>query len=155
MTPSYEDEEDELRGIISYQAASPDEIAIVKFTEQVGLQLLKRDRHSITLLHTGSGQLLEYEILYNFPFNSDTKRMGIIVRDKNTDETWFMEKGADTVMSVIVNQNDWLDEETGNMAREGLRTLVIARKKLSLSSYKEFTESYKNASLAMQNSRCY
>ena len=151
VTPSYEDEEDELRGIISYQAASPDEIAIVKFTEQVGLQLLKRDRHSITLLHTGSGQLLEYEILYNFPFNSDTKRMGIIVRDKKTDETWFMEKGADTVMSVIVNQNDWLDEETGTMAREGLRTLVIARKKLSLSSYKEFTESYKNASLAMHD----
>ena len=39
-----------------------------------------------------------------------------------------MQKGADTVMSSIVSSNDWLDEETGNMAREGLRTLVIGKK---------------------------
>ena len=34
-------------------------------------------------------------------------------------------------MSNIVQSNDWLDEECENMAREGLRTLVIGRKKLS------------------------
>jgi len=28
-------------------------------------------------------------------------------------------KGADTVMSRIVLYNDWLEEECGNMAREG------------------------------------
>ena len=30
-------------------------------------------------------------------------------------------KGADTVMSSIVQYNDWLNEEVDNMAREGLR----------------------------------
>ena len=54
--------------------------------------------------------------------------MGIIVKDKNREDIWFMQKGADTVMSSIVSSNDWLDEETGNMAREGLRTLVIGKK---------------------------
>ena len=31
-------------------------------------------------------------------------------------------------MAKIVQKNDWLEEETGNMAREGLRTLVMAKK---------------------------
>lgn len=122
VTPTFEDDE------LTYQAASPDEIAIVKFTESVGLSLFKRDRHSISLLHEHSGKTLNYEILQVFPFNSDSKRMGIIVRDEQLDEYWFMQKGADTVMSKIVESNDWLEEETGNMAREGLRTLVIGRK---------------------------
>ncbi|QLG73857.1 hypothetical protein HG535_0F03680 [Zygotorulaspora mrakii] len=145
VTPTFEDEE------ITYQAASPDEIAIVKFTELVGLSLFKRDRHSVTLLHEHSGKLLNYEILQVFPFNSDTKRMGIIVHDQIKDEYWFLEKGADTVMSSIVEPNDWLEEETGNMAREGLRTLVIGRKKLSLKIYDQFRKKYDEASLSMLN----
>lgn len=138
-------------GSITYQAASPDEIAIVKFTELVGLSLFKRDRHSITLIHNATGQYLNYEILQVFPFNSDTKRMGIIIKDVKKDEYWFLEKGADTVMKPIVQANDWLEEETNNMAREGLRTLVIARKKLTPKSYELFKNKYQQASSSMSN----
>lgn len=142
VTPSIED------GEISYQAASPDEIAIVRFTQSVGMSLFKRDRSSMVLSHNGN--MLNFDILYVFPFTSVTKRMGIIVKDSQ-GEIWFMEKGADTVMSPIVQQNDWLDEETSNMAREGLRTLVIARKKLSLNLFEAFKERYTKASLLMQD----
>ncbi|CDF88065.1 probable phospholipid-transporting ATPase NEO1 [Zygosaccharomyces bailii ISA1307] len=145
VTPSFEDDE------LTYQAASPDEIAIVKFTESVGLSLFKRDRHSITLLHEHSGKTFEYKILQIFPFNSDRKRMGIILHDQQKDEYWFFEKGADTVMTKIVEKNDWLDEETGNMAREGLRTLVVGRKKLTQKSYEQFQKKYESASLSMLN----
>lgn len=145
VTPTFEDDE------ITYQAASPDEIAIVKFTESVGLSLFKRDRHSITLLHTASGTTLPFDILQVFPFNSDSKRMGIIVHDQKSDEYWFYQKGADTVMAKIVESNDWLEEETGNMAREGLRTLVIGRKKLTKKTYEQFKDDYSKASLAMLN----
>ncbi|AOA61401.1 Putative aminophospholipid-translocase [Komagataella phaffii CBS 7435] len=145
VTPTIED------GVLSYQAASPDEIAIVKFTESVGLILIKRDRHSISLRHESTGETLDYEILQMFPFNSDSKRMGIIVRDQQREEIWFMQKGADTVMRTIVHQNDWLDEETSNMAREGLRTLVIARKKLTDHGYEIFKKKYEEASLLMVN----
>lgn len=143
VTPSYDE-----NGAIEYQAASPDEVAIVKWTASVGLGLYKRDRKSMTLIHTATNTQLEYEILYLFPFNSDNKRMGVVVRDK-AGETWFMQKGADTVMASIVQHNDWLEEETGNMAREGLRTLVVGRKKLSPAVFKEFEEKYKEASLSM------
>ncbi len=54
-----------------------------------------------------------------FPFTSESKRMGILVRDERTGEITFYMKGADTVMSRIVQYNDWLEEECGNMAREG------------------------------------
>lgn len=145
VTPTNED------GEITYQAASPDEIAIVKFTESVGLSLFKRDRHNITLVHEKTHQNLHYKILNMFPFNSDTKRMGIIVRDVKKDELWFLIKGADTVMSKIVQNNDWLDEETSNMAREGLRTLVIARKKLTPKLYETFRASFDAASSSMTN----
>ncbi|TQB67424.1 putative aminophospholipid-translocase, partial [Monascus purpureus] len=88
------------------------------------------------------------------------KRMGVIVHfeqdasaleSMNDDsEIWFYQKGADTVMSSIVSANDWLDEETANMAREGLRTLVVGRKRLSSQQYREFSIKYKQASLALQ-----
>lgn len=145
VTPSYEE------GVIEYQAASPDEIAIVKWTATVGLSLCKRDRTSMTLMHEATNTTQEYDILYVFPFNSDNKRMGIIVRDKTKDEIWFMQKGADIVMAPIVQSNDWLEEETGNMAREGLRTLVVARKRLPISLYEAFVAKYKEASMSMVN----
>lgn len=43
-------------------------------------------------------------------------------------------------MSKIVQYNDWLDEECGNMAREGLRTLVVARRRLTDDQLTEFEE---------------
>lgn len=142
VTPTYDN------GQLDYQAASPDEVAIVKFTSSVGLTLIKRDRNNITLLHNETNQQFVYDILQVFPFNSDTKRMGIIVRDSK-GEVWFLLKGADTVMSKLVSYNDWLEEETGNMAREGLRTLVIGRKKLSEAQLDEFNLKYHEASVSM------
>ena len=57
--------------------------------------------------------------------------MGIILRDSRNGDILFYMKGADTVMSSIVQYNDWLNEEVDNMAREGLRTLVVAKKTLT------------------------
>lgn len=143
VTPTYED------GLLSYQASSPDEVAIVKWTAQCGLELRRRDRHSMTLYHRASNTELAYDILHLFPFNSDNKRMGIVVRDTAKGDLWFFQKGADTVMAAIVQHNDWLEEEVGNMAREGLRTLVVGRKKLSPQLYATFADKYKAATEAM------
>lgn len=151
VTPTYDEEDSDFGTAVTYQAASPDETAIVKFTEQVGLKLVKRDRQSMTLYHTSSNTIIEFETLYIFPFSSETKRMGIIVKDTQRNEVWFMQKGADTVMAQIVSSSDWLDEETGNMAREGLRTLVIGRKKLSSALYQEFVNKYQRAAVAMHD----
>ncbi len=143
----------------AYQASSPDEIAIVQYTEQVGLRLAHRDRQGTALQSPQSDRVVvRVRILDIFPFTSDSKRMGIVVQFSTgsvdqpyENEVWFYQKGADTVMSSIVAANDWLDEETANMAREGLRTLVVGRKRLSLPKYQTFAGSYKEASLSLHN----
>ena len=136
-------------GTVTYQASSPDEVAIVKWTESVGLTLTFRDRTRIEL-QTPTGSRLNFEVLELFPFTSESKRMGIIVRDAQSGEITFLQKGADVVMARIVQRNDWLEEETANMAREGLRTLVMARRKLSDQSYAEFKEQYHLASIKLE-----
>ncbi|RNA28630.1 putative phospholipid-transporting ATPase IIB isoform X2, partial [Brachionus plicatilis] len=135
---------------VTYQASSPDEIALVSWTENIGLTLIKRDLNSM-VLRGPQNELLEYDILQLFPFTSETKRMGIIIRDKLTDEIVFFLKGADTVMQSIVQYNDWLNEECSNMAREGLRTLVVAKKVLSTEQYSDFEQRLTKAKLSIQD----
>lgn len=137
-------------GSITYQASSPDEVAIVKWTESVGLTLSSRERTKMELRGPG-GQILAFEVLEIFPFTSETKRMGIVIRDSSSGEVTFYEKGADVVMARIVQQNDWLEEECGNMAREGLRTLVMARKRLSPEAWADFEKQYASAKVSLED----
>uniref|UniRef100_A0A182RCP2 Phospholipid-transporting ATPase n=1 Tax=Anopheles funestus TaxID=62324 RepID=A0A182RCP2_ANOFN len=186
----------------TYQASSPDEIALVKWTESVGLTLVQRDLNHMTLqirdatresngarganmnenasinttvtnlsvnsktdlnspssggsvtslnsiIAAGAPGLMKYQILQTFPFTSENKRMGIIVRELNGGEITFYLKGADVVMSGIVQYNDWLAEESGNMAREGLRTLVVAKKVLTEEHYNDFVMRYNAAKVSV------
>lgn len=134
----------------TYQAASPDEVALVQWTESVGLTLVNRDLTSMQL-RTPSGQILTYSVLQTFPFTSEGKRMGVIVRDESTAEITFYMKGADVAMSTIVQYNDWLEEECGNMAREGLRTLVVAKRTLTEEQYQDFESRHAQARLSVHD----
>lgn len=63
-----------------FQASSPDEVALVKFAEELGMKLLEREESKVVIQDT-EFKRMEYDIIANFPFSSDTKRMGIILRD--------------------------------------------------------------------------
>uniref|UniRef100_A0A8C7AHE7 Phospholipid-transporting ATPase n=1 Tax=Neovison vison TaxID=452646 RepID=A0A8C7AHE7_NEOVI len=133
-----------------YQASSPDEVALVQWTESVGLTLVGRDQSSMQL-RTPGDQILNFTILQIFPFTYESKRMGVIVRDESTGEITFYMKGADVVMAGIVQYNDWLEEECGNMAREGLRVLVVAKKSLAEEQYQDFEARYVQAKLSVHD----
>uniref|UniRef100_A0A671M945 Phospholipid-transporting ATPase n=1 Tax=Sinocyclocheilus anshuiensis TaxID=1608454 RepID=A0A671M945_9TELE len=134
----------------TYQASSPDDVALVRWTESVGLTLVNRDLTSLQL-KTPAGHILTYYILQIFPFTSESKRMGIIVREEATGDITFYMKGADVAMASIVQYNDWLEEECGNMAREGLRTLVVAKKALTEEQYQDFESRYNQAKLSVHD----
>ena len=53
--------------------------------------------------------------------------MGILVHNVEGDRYIFYLKGADMIMKQFINevQRGFIDEECENLAREGLRTLVI------------------------------
>ena len=61
------------------------------------------------------GRILKYEVLRIFPFTSEAKRMGIIVREQETSQILFLLKGAETVMQQKIDPVFWLQEEVSNI----------------------------------------
>uniref|UniRef100_A0A0G4HX08 Phospholipid-transporting ATPase n=1 Tax=Chromera velia CCMP2878 TaxID=1169474 RepID=A0A0G4HX08_9ALVE len=136
-----------------FQAASPDEVALVKFAADVGLRLVDRDEGRIVLVDP-LGRRLEYEILHCFPFSSETKRMGIIVKERASggeERIVFYMKGAEAVMMERIKTRgaSWLKEECDNFGRTGLRTLVIASRVLSARELADFDARYSEARASM------
>ena len=70
---------------------------------------------------------------------------------RGTGESVFHMKGADTVMSPIVQYNDWLMDKVDNMAREGLRTLVVSKKTLMEEQYADFEQRFQAAKFSVVN----
>jgi phospholipid-translocating ATPase len=96
VTPTYGQDESGNR-TKEFQAASPDEIALVKFAEEHGLILEDREETKIVLSNTDK-EKETYHILNCFPFSSESKRMGIIMRHIETNKIMFYVKGADAIM---------------------------------------------------------
>jgi phospholipid-transporting ATPase len=72
------DETDE----INYLASSPDELALINFAKFSGMEYLGIDKNKIiSLLDSSTNQTLKFELLNSFEFNSDRKRMSVIVKD--------------------------------------------------------------------------
>ena len=87
-------------GDIEFQAASPDELALVKAAQELGYLVIDRPAQSITLTHTleSTEPLTEtYDILDVIEFSSKRKRMSIIVRFPNGKICIFC-KGADSAI---------------------------------------------------------
>jgi phospholipid-translocating ATPase len=131
---------------VEYQASSPDEIALVKFAETLEMRLVERDQNLIRIKNA-AGVIETYFILANFPFSSDTKRMGIIMRHEASNRLVFYLKGAETVMKnkVKPNQRVDIDESCENLANEGLRTLVISHKIITEDFYNQWQVRYEAA----------
>lgn len=110
------------------------------------MKLMDRDQNKITI-QNADGNSESYEILANFPFSSDTKRMGIVLRHTKSGKLIFYLKGAETVMKNMVrpNQRAVIDESCDNLANEGLRTLVISQKLLTEDFFKRWNQKYEAA----------
>ncbi len=119
-----------------YQASSPDEVALVQFAKSLNMELTHRSDKTIELKDAAEN-IENFDVLANFPFSSDTKRMGIILRNKKYGHIIFYLKGAENVMMNFVKKEyvGYIKENTENLATKGLRTLVLTQK---LISEKEF-----------------
>lgn len=146
VTPTEED------GVKGYQASSPDEVALVKFAERINIVLSKRSQTQIQIIN-GDGKEENYEILANFPFSSDTKRMGILLKNVETNRIVFYLKGAEVVMEKKVQENSraFLLETCENLATSGLRTLVISQRYIPYPEYESWRKKYENAKTEMED----
>ena len=82
-------------GVIKYQAASPDEGALVDGAVQLGYKFVARKPKMVTVVF--DGQEHDYELLAVCEFNSTRKRMSCILRCPDGKIRCFC-KGADTVI---------------------------------------------------------
>lgn len=89
--------------------------------------LFERDRSNVQI-RNADNKYENYEILANFPFSSETKKMSVLLRQKETNRYIYYVKGAEVVMEhkVKPNQRANVMEFCESLAMDGLRTLVIA-----------------------------
>lgn len=127
-------------------------MALVKFADHLEMNLLAREEQYIKIENPNK-DFEEYDVLANFPFSSETKRMGIIVRHRQSNKIMFYLKGAETVMEKKVrpNQRASLVESCENLAMDGLRTLVISQKLMTEKQYEEFDQRYKRAKASLSD----
>ncbi|EGV99622.1 putative phospholipid-transporting ATPase IC [Cricetulus griseus] len=100
---------DRIDGQINYQAASPDEGALVNAARNFGFAFLARTQNTITVSELGTERT--YSVLAILDFNSDRKRMSIIVRTPEGSIRLYC-KGADTVIYERLHQMNPIKQET-------------------------------------------
>uniref|UniRef100_UPI00398EFEB6 phospholipid-transporting ATPase ID isoform X2 n=1 Tax=Pristiophorus japonicus TaxID=55135 RepID=UPI00398EFEB6 len=145
--------EEKQKGVLVYQAQSPDEGALVTAARNFGFVFHSRTPETITLVEMGKSKI--YELLSILDFDNVRKRMSVIVRCPDEKLRLYC-KGADTIVFDRLNSssqalrditNTHLDEFAGN----GLRTLVLAYKELDETYFAKWQKQHREASIALEN----
>uniref|UniRef100_A0A672RXH1 Phospholipid-transporting ATPase n=1 Tax=Sinocyclocheilus grahami TaxID=75366 RepID=A0A672RXH1_SINGR len=135
-----------------YQAASPDEGALVTAARNFGFVFLSRTQDTITIMELDHEET--YEVLALLDFNSDRKRMSIILRFPDGRIRLYC-KGADTVIYQRLDANSKNKETTQEaldiFANETLRTLCLCYKDISQAEYDAWSQKHQAASVSMGN----
>ncbi|XP_051945038.1 phospholipid-transporting ATPase IA isoform X1 [Xyrauchen texanus] len=137
---------------IIYQAASPDEGALVRAAHNLGFVFSGRTPDCVIV------ELLEkeekYDLLHVLEFTSTRKRMSVIMRTPSGKIRLYC-KGADTVIyERLADSSRYKDitlKHLEQFATEGLRTLCFAVTDISESSYQQWLEVHQHASTSLQN----
>lgn len=141
-------------GQIKYQAASPDEGALVEGAVTLGYKFVARKPRSVMIM-TG-GQEFEYELLAVCEFNSTRKRMSTIFRCPDGKIRCYC-KGADTVILERLGGNNPYVEATlqhlEEYAAEGLRTLCLAMREVPDHEFEEWYRVFNEAQTTVGGNR--
>uniref|UniRef100_A0A672MMW1 Phospholipid-transporting ATPase n=1 Tax=Sinocyclocheilus grahami TaxID=75366 RepID=A0A672MMW1_SINGR len=155
---SESDDEDEAEELL-YEAESPDEAALVQAAKAYGCTLLGRSPEQVLVAVPGTGPL-SISLLHVLPFHSARKRMSVVVRHPLTGEVVVYTKGADNVIMELAEAADdgfsrEIMERTqrhlDQYARDGLRTLCVAKKVLEEQEYKAWLKRHEHAETSIEN----
>ncbi|KAJ1968558.1 aminophospholipid translocase, partial [Dispira parvispora] len=137
---------------ITYQASSPDEGALVDGAAVLDYKFHTRKPRFITVDILGSPH--EYEVLNINEFNSTRKRMSALLRCPDGKIRMYC-KGADTVIYERLSEHQPYSQITlthmEEYATEGLRTLCIAMREISVEEYDTWSQIYNQASTTLTN----
>lgn len=153
-------EGDESPERIRYQAASPDEAALVTAAKNFGFFFYRRTPTMIYVREShvekmGKVQDFSYEILNVLEFNSTRKRQSVVCRYPDGRLVLYC-KGADTVIyERLADGHTDLKritrEHLEQFGATGLRTLCLAYKHLSPDVYESWNEKFIQAKSALRD----
>lgn len=148
-------EKNDEKGTIKYQAASPDEGALVEGAVVLGYKFVARKPKSVTI--SVDGQDLEYELLAVCEFNSTRKRMSAVFRCPDGRIRLFC-KGADTVIMERLGKgyNPHVDitlQHLEEYAGEGLRTLCLAMREVTDQEFQQWWQIFNRAAMTVSGNR--
>ncbi|XP_007553128.1 phospholipid-transporting ATPase VD [Poecilia formosa] len=157
---SDEDSDDELL----YEAESPDEAALVHAARAYHCTLRGRSAESLLVELPGLGSLV-VQLLHILPFDSNRKRMSVVVRHPLTGQVVVYTKGADSVIMDLAEKQRGSEQaqeiykhirqqtqkHLDMYAREGLRTLCIAKKVLEEDEYEVWLKRQLLAESSIEN----
>ncbi|KAM6034857.1 phospholipid-transporting ATPase IC-like isoform 1-T6 [Theristicus caerulescens] len=139
-------------GQLNYQAASPDEGALVMAARNFGYVFLSRTQNTITISEMGIERT--YDVLAILDFNSDRKRMSVIVRESGGNIRLYC-KGADTVIYERLHprnpKREATEEALDIFANETLRTLCLCYRDISHHEFEAWNKKFLEASVATTN----
>ena len=133
---------------IQYQGPSPDEVTLVDIARHYGFVFIGSSTSKIQLDVKHKPQTLD--MLRVFEFNSDRKRMSVIVRHNGKIKLYM--KGADNMVLAKLDrrtEQPFLQQVTSQIkgfSNQGLRTLLVGVKFLTEEQYRAFDLKYQACS---------
>ncbi|CAO2833067.1 unnamed protein product [Amaranthus hypochondriacus] len=137
---------------IDYQGESPDEQALVFAAAAYGFMLVERTSGHIVIDIQGERQ--RFDVLGLHEFDSDRKRMSVILGCPDHTVKIFV-KGADTTMFSVIDKSlntdvmQATDSHLHSYSTLGLRTLVVGMRELDQAEFERWQHSYEAASTAL------
>lgn len=142
---------------MDYQASSPDEKALVEACAKMGLVFVGDEadvlhiklrescvKRNVKSVHgeVAREAVVKYQRLAVLEFTSDRKRMSVIIKDAQ-GQIWVYTKGAEShVLPLCTKTASGLTISTqrhiNEFAKQGLRTLAVARRRLTQVEYSNF-----------------
>lgn len=95
-----------------------------------------------------NGEPREFLLVAKIDFNSDRKRMSVVMRDLETNQLFLFCKGADSIILKRVTPDtspelfDKTKEDLKTFSKEGLRTLAVAYKELDEAIFNNWQKRY-------------
>lgn len=144
-------------GEIKYTGPSPDDVVLVDTAKRLGYQLssVRSEIMSLEIIPFRIRQdrtCETYERVCILEFNSDRKRMSVILKEQNTGKYIIFMKGADLMMlsrlSKTSNEQGYVEFVKRNVdvfSSRGYRTLVMAFKYIDNSEFDIWKDKYEKA----------
>lgn len=134
-----------------FQASSPDEFSFIKFCSEIGLEYQGEQKcaetSTITRTIKYDNSIFKFMLLDILDFDSDRKRMSVIVKDMQDNKIVLLCKGAEnSVFKCCISGNiQSCDADIKMFAKKGWRTLALAYRYLTEKEYESIKNILKRA----------